>query len=126
MKRADRWKKFYDDAETRSRKHAPAFIQEVVVGLWSIQTLTYPRVPQHGWLYRLFNDPPSATDFEPFYNGWPGDHRGWMRFESKESARDFYKFATDRMSWEDYQNAPAPPLSNVRINMDEHGDFVAA
>lgn len=121
--RKARWQEFDAGVEWwRSRKLAPAFLQEIVDGLWCVQVLVEPR--SYGWLYRLFRDPPKGTfGREPFYNGWPGDHRGWMRFESKEAARDFYKFATGRISFEEYRERPHRPLSNVTIDLDESGDF---
>ena len=87
-------------------KRPPAFVQEIVPGLWSVQELVTP---------------PSG---EPYYIGWPGDHRGWMRFESKEAARDFYKFATGKMSSEEFKKLPRAPYSGATIDLDDNGDFV--
>lgn len=127
LSRAERWERFALDVARLNKSECPnAFIQEIVTGLWCVQVLRSRRIPRFGWLYRLLQDPPSPFDFAPYYDGWPGDHRGWMRFESKEAARDFYKFATGRISREEYDLLPHAPLSDVRINLDHNGDFIGA
>jgi len=119
--RKELWRKFDAEiARVTAKKPAPAFIQEVVKGLWSVQVLCIDD-RRYGRYYRLFNDPPYVP---VSYYGWPGDHRGWMRFESKESARDFYRFATRRISMEQYQNLPHTESSDVRIDLDDDGNFV--
>lgn len=109
-----------------ARKLAPAFVQECEVGgLWSVQVLVH-RKRHFGWWHRFFNDPPTDTNDEPFYNGWPGDHRGWMRFQTKEEARDFYKVDTGRITFDQYRLlGPKRGLSGVTINLNDAGDFAA-
>ena len=125
MTRKEKWKKFDEHvARWNSRTDlAPAFVQEIVNGLWAVQVLCHPSAPAFGLVHRLFLDPPSPTLFEPFYNGWPGDHRGWMRFESKVAARDFYRFASRRISFEEFQKLDHTPSSNVRVDLDLDGNF---
>lgn len=125
MTRKEKWEAFHQEVERLQHPDAvPAFIQEITPGLWSVQKLMRRRPPIHGMIHQMFNDPPRAQDFEPFYNGWPGDHRGWMRFESKESARDFYKFCEGLISFDEYRAIPKPPLSYAQVDLDDRGDFV--
>lgn len=123
MTRAEKWQR-HDEEVGQWRKLAPAFIQEIVTGLWSVQTLCRPPAAIYSNIYRRFMDPPAFPIGKPHYDGWPGDHRGWLRFESKEAARDFYKFATKLITFEEYQKLPHSPLSFVRIDLDDNGDFV--
>src|SRR3990167_221735 len=124
--RREQWHKF-DNAVARWKawKPAPAFVQEIVTGLWCVQSLVQPQILEYGWLYRLVFSPPPHGDYEPFYNRWPGDHRGWLSFESKESARDFYRFSTGLISFKEYQSLPHAPWSGFQIDLDETGNFAA-
>lgn len=126
--RSEKWAEFYKSVrDLRQRDHVPAFIQEITVGgLWSVQKLVIPKEPRYPFWYRLFNDPPSKTPHEPFYNGWPGDHRGWMRFQSAEEARDFYRLCEKFLSFDEFRalpERPHRPMSDVRIDLDEQGNF---
>lgn len=104
---------------------SPAFMQQYYQdGLWQIQVLARPQIKAYSKIYRLFFNPPQEWEYEPCYHGWPGDRRGWMRFKTKEDARDFYKLATRKMRFEDYRKIPTPAFSGVRIDMDENGDFI--
>jgi hypothetical protein len=125
--REERWAAFdahYD--KWQRRVMAPAFIQGVSEHSWCVQTLVEPEPPRRGWLYRLFNDPPALTLAEPYYNGWPGDHRGWMRFPTKEAARDFYQLANGFISFDEYRSRPRERLTMEHFDLDERGDFAIA
>lgn len=127
MTRKEKWRAFFVEIERlQYREAAPAFVQEITRDLWSVQKLIRRSPPAYGLMYQLFRDPPPACNFEAYYNGWPGDRRGWMRFESKESARDFFKFAEGMMSYSEYCSLPRAPLSLVRIELDDddRGSFV--
>ena len=124
----DAWKE-YDESIShyRGREFAPAFAQEDFVGgLWSIQYLVHGLIDkQFDQKYRENNLPP--TDWCPTYAAWPGDQRGWMKFQTKEDARDFYKFATNRISMKQYDELNKKKnrkWSGKTIDMDENGDFI--
>lgn len=130
MTRKKKWSEFFARRAQWQARHfgrlaaAPAFVQEVVKGLWAVQELVTPPLREYGTIHRMLCDPPDIDQSEPYYNGWPGDYRrGWMHFESKEAARDFYKFATRRITFEEFRKLPHAPPSNVRIAMDARGDF---
>ncbi len=65
---------------------------------------------------------------EPYYNGWPGDNRGWMRFASPEDARDFYRFSEGMVSFEEYRamKQSGPRFEHVQIDLDAQGNFAQA
>lgn len=46
-----------------------------------------------------------------------------MNFESKESARDFFKLRTGKITFEEYRKRPSGPYSGITIAMDENGEF---
>ena len=124
MTRRESWKKYDEQvAQDRNQKLPPAFIQEITVGgLWCVQVLC-DRNENFGWLHRLLNDPPKHAS-ERFYNGWPGDHRGWMRFQTKEEARDFYRFCTKKISYDEFRSLDRVDISAVRIDLDDDGNFI--
>ena len=125
LNRQEKWKK-YDEAvkNWQQREDAPAFVQEITVGgLWSVQKLWTPKQRDYSFWYRFFRNPPPPVTHEPFYNGWPGDHRGWMRFQSAEEARDFYRFAEGIISFEEYQQVDTGEYSGKTIKLDDEGNF---
>lgn len=89
--RAGKWRRFDKNRELRSgHTLPPAFIQSTADGLWAVQNLCTPPLVTYGKFTRLCQDPPLCDPSEPYYSGWPGDHRGWMRFASLVEARDYY------------------------------------
>lgn len=130
QKRSELWKRY--DAEV-SRFAAiilpSAFVQEERLGgLWNVQVLKRPIVPMFGCVRRIFFDPPSPDKYEPFYNAWPMDHRGWMQFETKEDARDFYQFEMGNISSAEFSARNSAknlaPWSGKTIHLDNSGNFI--
>lgn len=117
------WDEF-DAIVERWKRYAPAFVQEVVKGLWCIQVLRRHDIPTFEQTWRARNNPPELGQFQPYYNGYPGDHRGWERFESKEAARDFYKYNEKLITFKEFCALPHGIPSNVVINLDLKGDFI--
>lgn len=111
------------------RNLPPAFVCQTGAHTWRIQYLIRPTPPRRGWLYRALFDPPYIGNAEPFYNGWPGDHRGWLSFETKECARDFYKLANRFIDFAAYRNLPdtCEPFAGRghQIDLDEQGNFAS-
>lgn len=124
--RREKWAAFDAKIESfKARNLAPAFVQEGVKGgLWQIQQLYRPPIPSVSSIHRIFLDPPNPQAYEPRYQPWPGGRRGWMCFETKEAARDFYKFDNDNMTLEDFCATDPRPWSGRIINLDENGELV--
>lgn len=125
LTRKQRWDEFYGEVERLQwRGQPPAFIAGHEGGLFSVQHLVSPPPPQFSWLYRLLKDPPSPREYEAYYDGWPGDRRGWMKFASADEARDFYRYATGRIDFEQYRGLPRRPRGReVRLALDAEGNF---
>lgn len=127
MTRADKWDRFDEIRENRANaSNPPAFIQTVGDGLWAVQHLVKPSHVAYGPFTRICNDPPSPDPSEPYYTGWPGDHRGWMRFASASDAREFYLFSTGRITMDEYtrMGLSKPKQPSFRYALDDAGDFV--
>jgi len=126
---AEKWAAF--DAEVERRQHLnapPFFVAGHDGGDWYIQYLYRPSVPTFGKLRRLFPPPTlKRLDYEAYYNGWPGDNRGWMSFRSANEAIDFFRFSTGRVSFDEYCERERPEMGPYRrIDLDANGDALPA
>lgn len=127
--RAGKWRRFDKNRELRSgHTLPPAFIQSTADGLWAVQNLCTPPLVTYGKFTRLCQDPPLCDPSEPYYSGWPGDHRGWMRFASLVEARDYYLFATQRITMAEYHERTTaragPRHPSRRYAIDDAGEFI--
>jgi hypothetical protein len=123
--RAERWREFDQRMRRmRRRKSPPFFLQKSSDSCWRIQYLVAPKKRRFSAMHRLFNDPPRCSiEYEGYYNGWPGDSRGWMRFGSAREALDFFRFATGVITMEEYHECPHEKREFAHWAMDERGEL---
>lgn len=122
--RKEKWRKFFEEVDaTLARKSPPAFLQKVTSTHWCIQHYLPPKEAKFSKAHQRLFDPPSTAEFEGWYNGWPGDSRGWMRFGSAQEALDFYKFATGLLTFEEYRSRPHDPVCMEMYAIDANGEL---
>jgi len=126
MTRAQKWAEF-DRIIDISEAAPPAMVQELTVGgLWCIQKLVRSTRSVFSDNYRSNNDPPRDTinHGEAYYDQWPGDHRGWMRFQTRDEAVTFYQFAEHFITFEEYCRRDKKENSQVSFALDETGNII--